>query len=215
MIGCLTAPFRLLGVALLVVLLLLGWLYRDRLGSMAEAAWREGTGKPSVSAETGTPSAEALASADRKVASLARGADSVVLTAAEAASLFRRGLEPYARDIFDSMSVRLDENRIGVSATIRTERLPAGVLGPFASAVREREPISADGPLRVVEPGRGEWEVRRLQFRDIPLPRDAVPRLLGRAMGDTGRRAVPLVMPDGVARVRVRPDGVTLYRSVP
>lgn len=213
--GCLMAPIRMLGFVLLLVLLLLGWLYRDRLVSMAEAAWREGTGQPAVAIEAGVPSAAALASADRKVASLVEGADSVVLTAAEAASLFRRGLEPYARDIFDSMAVRLHEDRVGVSATIRTERLPAGVLGPFASAVREREPISADGPIRVLEPGRGEWEVRRLQFRDIPLPRDAVPRLLGRALGDTGRRAVPLVMPDGVAGVRVRPGGVTLYRSVP
>ena len=208
--GCLTAPFKLIALLLFVVVLALGWLYRDRLGDMGRAAWREATGKSAPVVDTGRPSPEALESAQRKVQSLGR-ADSVVLTAAETASLFQRGLEPYSRAFFDSMQVRLGDGTIGITTIVRTERLPSGLLGPFGGALREREPVSADGMVRVVEAGRGAWEIRRLQFRDIPLPRDAIPRLLGRATGDSARSEVPLALPPSVRDLRVRPEGVTLY----
>ena len=210
--GCLTAPFKLLALLLFVAALALAWLYRDRLGDIGRAAWREATGRPAPAVDTGMPSPAALERAERKVESLAR-ADSVILTAEETASLFQRGLEPYSRAFFDSMQVRLGAGTIGVTTIVRTDRLPSGLLGPFGGALREREPVSADGAVRVTGPGRGVWEVRRLQFRDIPLPRDAIPRLLGRATGDSARSEVPLALPARVCGVQVRPDGVTLYRE--
>ena len=187
--GCLTAPFKLLALLLFVAALALAWLYRDRLGDIGRAAWREATGRPAPAVDTGMPSPAALERAERKVESLAR-ADSVILTAEETASLFQRGLEPYSRAFFDSMQVRLGAGTIGVTTIVRTDRLPSGLLGPFGGALREREPVSADGAVRVTGPGRGVWEVRRLQFRDLPLPRDAIPRLLGRATGDSARSEV-------------------------
>ncbi len=210
--GCLTAPFKLLALLLFVAALALAWLYRDRLGDIGRAAWREATGRPAPAVDSGMPSPAALERAERKVESLAR-ADSVILTAEETASLFQRGLEPYSRAFFDSMQVRLGAGTIGVTTIVRTDRLPSGLLGPFGGALREREPVSADGAVRVTGPGRGVWEVRRLQFRDIPLPRDAIPRLLGRATGDSARSEVPLALPARVGGVQVRPDGVTLYRE--
>jgi prepilin-type N-terminal cleavage/methylation domain-containing protein len=118
----------------------------------------------------------------------------------------------YAGEFFDSMAVRLLDGRISVDAVIRTGRLPSDVLGPFASAVRDREPIRADGNLRVLEPGLAGWDVQRMQVRDIPLPKDAIPRLLDRVSGDSGMREVPVRLPRGVADLRVRSDGLTLYR---
>jgi hypothetical protein len=212
--GCLTAPFKLLFFIVLLLLLAAGWLYRDRLGDIGRAAWREARGEAPAATAAGTPSAEGLASARRKIGQLEAGrADSVVLTAAEAASLIRNGLDRYAGEFFDSMGVRLLEERISVSAVIRTGRLPSEVLGPFASAVRDREPIRAEGNLRVLEPGMGGWDVQRMQFRDIPLPKDAIPRLLDRVSGDSGMREVPVRLPRAVADVRVRSDGLTLYRA--
>ena len=38
MMGCLLAPFRLLLLLLLIALLAVGWLYRDRLGDILGAA---------------------------------------------------------------------------------------------------------------------------------------------------------------------------------
>ena len=75
------------------------------------------------------------------------------------------------------------------------------------------EPISAEGNLRVLEPGTGGWDVQRMQFRDIPLPKDAIPRLLDRVSGDSGMREVPVRLPRAVADLRVRNDGLTLYRA--
>ena len=210
--GCLTAPFKLLGFLIFLAALVLAWLYRDRIADMGRAAWREATGRSAAVVEPGIPSPEALDRAERKVASLGGRADSVVLSAAEAASLIQRGLEPYSRAFFDSMEVRLGDGSVGVTTIVRTERLPSGLLGPFGGALREREPVSAEGVIRVTAPGQGVWEIRRLQFRDIPLPRDAIPRLLGRAAGDSARSDVPLVLPEGVGDLRVQPDGVILYR---
>ncbi len=210
--GCLTAPFKLLFFIVFLLLIAAGWLYRDRLGDIGRAAWREATGKTPTAEVSGEPSAEGLAAAKRKVGLLAAGrADSVVLTPGETASLLRNGLDRYAGEFFDSMGVRLLDGRIAMRAVIRTGRLPAELLGPFASAVRDREPIRAEGNIRVVGPERGAWDVDRMQFRDIPLPRDAIPKLLGRAMGDSASRAVPIRLPRGVADVRVRTGGVTLY----
>jgi hypothetical protein len=212
--GCLTAPLKLLLFIIFVLLLVAGWLYRDRLGDIAGAAWREAKGEAPAAAQPGAPSREGLASARRKIGTLAAGrADSVVLTADETASLLRDGLDPLAGAFFDSMQVRLLEERISVAAVIRTGRLPADVLGPFSNAVREREPVRADGSLRVTGQGEGAWDVQRMQFRDIPLPKDAIPKLLGRAMGDTIGRAIPVRLPAGVADLRVREAGLTLYRT--
>lgn len=211
--GCLTAPFKLLFAIVFLLLIVAGWLYRDRLGDIGRAAWREARGAAPAAASAGSPSAEGLASARRKIGQLEAGrADSVVLTAGETASLFRNGLDRYAGEFFDSMGVRLLDDRISVDAVIRTGRLPSEVLGPFASAVRDREPIRADGNLRVLEPGLAGWDVQRMQVRDIPLPKDAIPRLLDRVSGDSGMREVPVRLPRGVADLRVRSGGLTLYR---
>ena len=214
--GCLTAPFKLLFAIVVLLLLVAGWLYRDRLGDMGRAAWREfrGDAPAAGSAVAGSPSAQNLASAQRKIGQLEAGrADSVVLTAGESASLIRNGLDRHAGEFFDSMAVRLLDGRISVDAVIRTGRLPSEVLGPFASAVREREPIRAEGNLRVLEPGLAGWDVQRMQFRDIPLPKDAIPRLLDRVSGDSGMREVPVRLPRGVADLQVRSGSLTLYRA--
>ena len=212
--GCLTAPFKILFAIIFLLLIVAGWLYRDRLGDIGRAAWREARGAAPSAVAAGSPSAEGLASARRKIGQLEAGrADSVVLTAGESASLIRNGLDRYAGEFFDSMGVRLLDDRISVDAVIRTGRLPSEVLGPFASAVRDREPIRAEGNLRVLEPGLAGWDVQRMQVRDIPLPKDAIPRLLDRVSGDSGMREVPVRLPRGVADLRVRSDGLTLYRA--
>jgi hypothetical protein len=211
--GCLTAPFKILFAIIFLLLIVAGWLYRDRLGDIGRAAWREARGAAPSAVAAGSPSAEGLASARRKIGQLEAGrADSVVLTAGESASLIRNGLDRYAGEFFDSMGVRLLDDRISVDAVIRTGRLPSEVLGPFASAVRDREPIRAEGNLRVLEPGLAGWDVQRMQVRDIPLPKDAIPRLLDRVSGDSGMREVPVRLPRGVADLRVRSEGLTLYR---
>lgn len=209
--GCLTAPFKLIGCLGLLAALAFGWLYRDRL--LREGRRLVSGGGTVVSAEsTGRPGIRALKSARAKVDSLnGSRADSVVLTPSEVASLVGSGLDPALRRQLDSLRVRLLDDEIALLARLRTARLPRKAVGPLAVALRETEPIEATGVLRVVEPGRGEWVVRSFRIRDFPVPADLVPGLIARALERQRQDAIPVSLPAGIAEVRVRPDGATLY----
>jgi hypothetical protein len=215
--GCLTAPFKLAGCLGLLVLLGLGWLYRDRLVPEGRALIERVTDRPadrSGSALTprGRPGARALASATAKIDSLnGWRADSVVLTPSEVASLMGRGLAPAFRRELDSLEVELLAGEVSARAGLRTDRLPREVLGPLGGAVRPREPVEVRGPLRVTGPGAGEWVVRSCRIRGVPVPAAAFERLLGRALGTTARGTVPWSVPPGIRAVRVRPGSATLY----
>ncbi len=210
MMGCLTFPFRVLSLLLILALAAGGWLYRDQL-----LEWGRGlSGRRHATLSVGRPSPAGLARARAAIARLQRGSvDSVVLDADESASLMAEAIGPVVAGQLDSVRVRLSDGRVGFDGSLRTSRLPRELLGPLAVAVRSREPISATGAVRMVQPGLGEWDIDRLSIRDIPLPREAVPRLLARALGDSARRTLPLELPQAVRDLRVRPDGVTLYRQ--
>jgi hypothetical protein len=209
--GCLSAPFKLLGGLALIVALAIGWLYRDRLASELHRVldWPAADEAPSAA---GRPGSHALASAQSKVDSLnGWGADSVVLSASEVASLIGAGLNPGLRRQLDSLQVELLDGSVAVNAKLATARLPRELTGPLALALREREPVQAAGPIRVVGPGKAEWEVRSFRIREFPIPRDAVPKLVARAFGDSTMRAVPVRLPPGIREIRIRPSGATLF----
>jgi hypothetical protein len=211
--GCLTAPFKVLGCVGLIALLVIGWLYRDRVV-------REGrrllgqvqtSGAPVASAR-GRPGARSLASARAKIDSLnGWRADSVVLTASEVASLMGSGLAPKFRAELDSLQVELLPDEVTVRARLRTRRLTSDLVGPLAAALGSTEPVAATGPLRVIGPRVGEWAVRSVRIRDFPLPGPAVSRLVSRALDDPRRQTVPWAVPPGIRAIRVRPTGATLY----
>ncbi|HKT60235.1 MAG TPA: hypothetical protein VJQ46_09300 [Gemmatimonadales bacterium] len=217
--GCLTAPFKVLGCLGLIALLIIGWLYRDRVVREGRQLLGriEGSSAPAgAAASRGRPGSRALASAEAKIDSLnGWHADSVVLTAPEVASLMGRGLDPEFRKELDSLQVELLDGELRIRARLRTARLPREVVGPLAAVLRPNEPVEATGPLRVTGPGTGEWAVRSLQIRDFPVPAPAVRRLVSRAVGDSTRGTVPWQVPAGVRAIRVRPAGVTLYGAPP
>jgi hypothetical protein len=213
--GCLTAPFKVLGCLGLLALLVIGWLYRDRVvreGRQLLGRIETPETRASPVATRGRPGARALASAEAKIDSLnGWRADSVVLTPSELASLMGSGLSPAFRKELDSLQVELLDDEVSVRARLRTERLPRELVGPLAAVLQPHEPVEATGPLRVIAPGSGEWAVRSFQIRDFPVPASAVPRLVSRALGDSTRRTVPWRVPAGVRAVRIRPGGAILY----
>jgi hypothetical protein len=207
--GCLSAPFKLLGGLGVIVLLAIGWLYRDRLA--AEFRDLLGSGDAAESGTRGRPGTNALLSARAKIDSLnGWRADSVVLTASEVASMIGVGLDPSVRNQLDSLQVQLLDGSIGVSALLATARLPRELTGPLAMALRPKERVAAAGPLEVVAPRKAEWEVRSFRIREFPIPRDAIPKLVSRALGDTSRSTVPIRIPAGIREIRIRPSGATL-----
>ena len=208
--GCLSAPFKLLGFLVLLIVLAIGWLYRDRLADEIHQVLGSSS-SPASAVSTGRPGSSALISAQAKIDSLnGWRADSVVLSASEVASLIGTGLNQGLRDQLDSLRVELQDGSVKLSARLATARLPKELIGPLAFALRPHEPIEAAGPIEVVGPRKAEWSVRSFRVRDFPIPRDAVPRLLVKAFGDSTKRAVPLRIPPGVRAIRVRPSGATL-----
>jgi len=212
-IGCLTAPFRALGCLVIIAALALGWLYRDQVVRTARG-WlaRTEVSAPATQTSAGRPGAHALATAKSKVDSLnGWRADSVVLTASELASLVGDGMDAEVRRQLDSLRVEPLEGELKVRARLRTGRLPNDVVGPLAIALRETEPIEAVGPLRVVRPSVGEWDVRSLRIRQLPLPADLVPRVVSRVLGDPAQHSVPVRVPPGVRAIRLVPGEAILY----
>jgi hypothetical protein len=208
--GCLAAPFKFAGCLGLLLLLGIGWLYRDRLTAEARDlfGWVGGSEAPT---SAGRPGTRSLVRARAKIDSLnGWRADSVVLNASEVASMIGVGLDPELRKQLDSLQVELHDGSIAVKARLATARLPRELVGPLAIALRPTEPIEAAGPLEVVGPRQAEWALRSFSIRGFPLPRDAVPKLVSKALGDPERRTVPVRIPAGIREIRVRPSGVTL-----
>lgn len=208
--GCLSAPFKLLGGLGVVVLLIVGWLYRDRLADELRRLLGSGPGKSGI-VSSGRPGTRAVLSARSKIDSLnGWRADSVILTASEVASMIGVGLDPSVRSQLDSLEVQLLDGSIGVSALLATARLPRELTGPLAMALRPKERVEAAGPLQVVAPRQAEWAVRSFSIRNFPVPRDAVPKLVSKALGDSSRSTVPIRIPAGIREIRIRPSGATL-----
>ncbi len=207
--GCLLAPFRALGWLVVLVAVVGGWLYRDRvLATAMELAGRRVPASPGVA----RPGVRALAAAKARVDSVARNrADSVVLSPAEMASLIGDGLTPALRSQLDSLTVRLLDGEIEVGGRLASGQIPKDLLGPLALAVRDRTPIRAAGPIDVVGPGRGTWEVARLDVGGVPVPGDALRRILDRVFGAEAGRALPIAIPAGVREIRIRPTGAVLF----
>lgn len=208
--GCLSVPFKLLGGVALIVALAIGWLYRDRLATELHRVL-DSSGAGESPTPTGRPGSRALVSAQSKIDSLnGWGADSVVLTPSEVASLIGAGLNPSLRRQLDSLQVELLDGSVAVNAKLATARLPRELIGPLTVALREREPVRAAGPIWVARPGWAEWAVNSFQIREFPIPRDAVPKLMAKAFGDKTRRTILIRIPEGIREIRVRPSGATL-----
>lgn len=208
MIGCLSLLFRLTGFAIILLALAGAWLYRDRIVDEAERL--AGRSEPM---STGVPSADALAAARRQVAALReRGPDSIVLGPDESAALISAGLPGPVREHLDSLTVGFGSERIELSGLVRTGRLPADLVGPLSMVLREQERISAGGTLSSAR-GSARVMLDRFAIRSVPLPRDAVPRLVTRALGEESDGSIAVQLPPAVSAVRVRPQGVILYRD--
>jgi hypothetical protein len=213
--GCLTAPFKFVGCLGLAAMLFVGWLYRDRLAGEARRLIGS-VGGSEAAIPAGRPGSRSLISANAKIDSLnGWRADSVVLNASEVASMIGSGLDPTLRSQLDSLQVELEDGSITVKARLATARLPRELIGPLAVALRPTEPIEAAGPLRVVGPRKAEWELRSFRIRGVPLPRDAVPKLVSKALGDPERKTVPVRIPAGIKEIRLRPSGATLFGAPP
>jgi len=208
-----TLPFRFLGILALALLASGVWLFREDLLRLVRPRERP-AGSPEAEGAPGLAGPAALARARDKVDSLhGWGADSVVLSASEMASIVMEGLPSGARRHLDSLTLVLATDRVTISARLETSAIPKDQLGPLAGALDPWERVTAGGVVAVTRPGRAEWRVDSLTLRGFTLPEQASRQLMGRALDGGRDGAVPLTLPRGIAGVRVRPGGVALFRE--
>ena len=204
--GCLSLPFRLLFLALLLLGGFVAWSYRDEIRRRIHS-W---------TAEPGAPEASGLGRADRAPAVLRRldalgtgRADSVLLSAADVASLIAAAAAGRDRGAVDSIEVRLAPDDIELRGRVDTRRLPLS-FGPLSGVVRDHERVEIGGPLVFRRSGLAEWQVARARVRGIPLPRDVVGRVL-RQFGASEENVLPLPLPATIDGLRVSSAGLVLY----
>ena len=199
---------RLVFAIVLILLLAAGWLYRTEI-----TRYVRGVVDPmSIARRTGTPSPEALASAERKIISLtSEQADSILLTADELASLMVQGSELLGVRGVDSVSVELGDRQVRVRAMIETAHLPDRIKTAIPGDPSPWEEVIAEGELAPARPGVAEWRLDRVVVRGLPLPAELVGRILNRVTGQSTDGRVLVEMPRDVSGFRVRPEGVAIY----
>ena len=216
--GCLKGLFRLFIFVLLLMGVAAAYWYRQPIGrAFDRLVGRRATALPKVSPDSGTgaPTPAALASAQRKLASLGapRGPDSVVLTPNEMAALVGNGIDWTVRKTFDSLRIELSEGSIAVNARLDTKLIPQDALGPLRGLLAEREPIRIAGPLRIARPGVARWTVQSIALRGFPFPAPAVKALARQTAGADTTGSVALQVDPAVAGLAIHPTGVVLYRK--
>jgi hypothetical protein len=214
--GCIRTFFTTLGCLTFVLIAALAvWTFRDELGNAYRSVTgREPPGPLVPDSVIGLPSTDALRSAERKERQLASGdAGYVRLTADEVAALVHDRLDPDAREALDSVRVILYPDLVVLDGRVRLNVFGRELLGPLGGVFGSSEPLRVAGPLEVSGPGLLGWRVTQFAILRFPFPGSAIPALVNRLTGRTDG-AFPIAVPEPVSEVRVRPDGVTLYRRV-
>jgi hypothetical protein len=203
--GCLTLPFRLAFLAILILGGYLAWTHRREIEARIHR-WTAGAGAPD-SLAIGNPAGASAALA--KLGSLNGRADSVVLAPADLANLLAAVSERLVPGALDSVQVGAGRDALELRGRVDTRRLPLS-FGPLSGVVRDHENVEAGGELLFRHAGLAEWRISSARVRGIPIPRDVLTRLLSRYGGDAAG-VVPVVLPPAVAGLRVSPAGLVLY----
>ncbi len=215
MSGCLTLPFRLAALLLLVLLGFAAWSYRREIRRHIHA-WTE---EPGALPSRGAAEPGRAAAALRRLDSLERaGKDSVVLTASDVASVVALLTSRLMPDAVDSIEVELGPDDLELRARVDTRRIPVS-LGPAGGILRPHERVEAGGPMLFRKSGLAEWRVERVRVRGLPVPGDLVDALFRRLGGGTAGGVIAVTLPRAADGLRITPRGLTLYgapaRSAP
>ena len=160
--GCLSLPFRLLTLALLVFAGYIGWTYRGEIRRRVHS-WTADPSSPPASHPRASRPADTRATM-QKIDALRTGADSVVLSPADLAGLAAELAGRVAPGAVDSVEVRLDRDDIEVRARVDTHKIPVS-LGPLSGVMRDHEYLEAGGHLEYRRGGLAEWQVERVRVR--------------------------------------------------
>lgn len=125
-------------------------------------------------------------------------------------------LPPSARDV----EAAVIDQQLWVRAQVRLADFGGqGALGPLGNLLGDSEPVMFGGSLAIVNPGLAVYSVKTLRMRDLSLPSAMIPKLLRRVAHGSrppglAGDALPLMVPDYIADVRIRKGKITLYKTI-
>jgi hypothetical protein len=207
--GCLSLPFRLLFLVILLLGGYVAWLHRREIMDRVHH-W---TARPGSSDSVVVGKASGAQAAHRKLAALSGGSDSILLEPRELADLLAAAAGQFVPGALDSIQVRLERDAVELQARLDTRRVPLS-FGPLSGIIRDHENIEAGGELLFRHAGLAEWRITSARVRGVPLPRDVLGRLLGR-FGGSDNSVVPVPLPPSVGGLRIAPAGLVLYGRAP
>lgn len=125
-------------------------------------------------------------------------------------------LPPSAHDI----EAAVIDRQLWVRAQVRLADFGGpGELGPLGKLFGDAEPVVFGGTLGIVNPGLAVYRVKELRIRDLSVPSAMIPKLLRRA--EHGSRppgladdALPMLVPEYIADVRIQNGRITLYKTI-
>ena len=214
--GCFKGLLRLgCAVVILAVIALIYWFREPIMRTGARWFGRSDALPPVADTAVGAPTPSATASGQAKLRNLGAsgGADSVILTPNEMASLIGAGIDWNVRKMYDSLRVELQEEKLVVHARLDTRALPPGTLGPFAGMVGPREPLRMGGTVSIERPGVARFKIQDISLRGIAFPGPMVNSIAKQMAGASSNGAIPLKVDPAVSDVRIHPTGVVLYRG--
>jgi hypothetical protein len=208
--GCLRGVVGLVALGLLLVG---GWLQRDRLRSWFTDV--RGVAAPAV-ASAPEPSAELADRAHAKLTALADGSiPRTALSELELQSLLLFRYEQLLPAFADSPRVELEGDRLRLRIRVPTDRLPRiDALGEAMALLPDTADVAVRGQLLPLPSGRIAFAIDDVHASRIPLP----DRIIGPALERLGRRdepglpadAVALPLPPGATAAYVRGDSLVL-----
>jgi hypothetical protein len=208
--GCLSLPFRLLGLALLVLAGYLAWTYRREIRRQIHE-WTAERGAPEATGRAGAAGAPDARTILRRVDSLrGAGADSVVLSPAELASLAEGLAAQMVPGAVDSVTIRLGRDDVEIRARVDTRKVPIS-FGPISGILRDHEYVEAGGRLVFRRIGQAELEVERVRVRGLPVPRNLIDGMIRQFRGQAAGPVIPLTLSREVTGFRVEPGRLTVY----
>ena len=113
------------------------------------------------------------------------------------------------------------DERVYVRAMVNVADLAdATALGPLGTMLSGKQELTVRGHLEVIAPGRAEFLVDQIAFKELQLPQPLIDKIVSRISvkergAATPKNAIPVSVPRELADVRVAKGHVVLYKSVP
>jgi len=208
--GCLTLPLRLLALLVVAAGVFVAWTYRAELRRWIHSR----TADPAPAAE-GWADVGLVPELRARLRELERSRrDTIVLSAAEVASLVAGEVNARFPGVADSIQVRLGRDDIELGARVATEKVKLP-LGPAIPLVRAHERVNARGRLTFRRAGLAEWQVEAVRLRGLPIPHSLVEGLIRQLSGTGAGGVAEIRLPGWIGGLRAGPGGLVVYGPNP